>query len=157
MENFNTPIPDHPQTSTLELVCAEFGAKVGVSVRVLQDAYDPDRIVLDILKRIPRLPQTGVYKTWETWWDAVKDRWFPKWFLKRYPVKWKKLEAWAIFPEIKEEIPWERTGPVYYVTAGDYDKFDCVRRERAKPDDCRRCAYRQHYEYCGIHKIGDGY
>lgn len=25
----------------------------------------------------------------ENWWEAVKERWMPKWFLKRYPVKYK--------------------------------------------------------------------
>lgn len=27
----------------------------------------------------------------EDWWEAFKDRWFPEWLLKRYPVKYKRI------------------------------------------------------------------
>jgi hypothetical protein len=27
----------------------------------------------------------------ETWWDAVKERWAPNWFKKRWPIKYKKI------------------------------------------------------------------
>ena len=27
-----------------------------------------------------------------TWWDAFKDRWFPHWALRRWPVQWKHAD-----------------------------------------------------------------
>lgn len=38
-----------------------------------------------------------------TWWEAVKQRFAPKWFLKRWPVRlttW-TVDAWALFPELE--------------------------------------------------------
>jgi len=34
-----------------------------------------------------------VYKRWPaTWWDAIKDRWFPGWAKHRWPVKWEIVD-----------------------------------------------------------------
>jgi len=35
------------------------------------------------------------------WWEAVKERWFPEWLLKRYPVEYTKrvFDARLAFPE----------------------------------------------------------
>lgn len=40
-----------------------------------------------------------------TWWDAVKQRWFPAWLLRRYPVRMEsvRIEARALFPTV--ELP----------------------------------------------------
>ena len=38
-----------------------------------------------------------------TWWDAVKQRFAPVWFLKRWPAKlttW-TVDAWSLFPELE--------------------------------------------------------
>lgn len=29
----------------------------------------------------------------QTWWDHTKHRWFPRWWLKRWPVKWKRVHV----------------------------------------------------------------
>ena len=34
------------------------------------------------------------YAKWpKTWWDAFKDRWFPVWAKKRWPVEWSELRV----------------------------------------------------------------
>jgi hypothetical protein len=39
----------------------------------------------------------------EDWWQAFKERWFPKWYLKRNPVKYitKRIEAKALYPKLR--------------------------------------------------------
>jgi hypothetical protein len=33
-----------------------------------------------------------------TWWDAFKDRWFPAWAKRRWPVEWRRLKQ--VVPEL---------------------------------------------------------
>ena len=37
-----------------------------------------------------------------TWWDAVKDRWFPAWLKRRFPVEWKHADftVYRGYPDI---------------------------------------------------------
>jgi hypothetical protein len=35
-----------------------------------------------------------------TWWDAVKERFFPKTALKKFPVKYTRITAKALYPKI---------------------------------------------------------
>lgn len=46
------------------------------------------------------------------WWQAVKQRFFPKWLAKKYPIKYKyiRLEARALYPRVA--IPNEKHGIV---------------------------------------------
>jgi len=34
------------------------------------------------------------------WWQAFKERWFPKWLLKRYPVQYHEAHVRAFYPKI---------------------------------------------------------
>ena len=36
------------------------------------------------------------------WWEAVKQRWFPKWMLKRWPVQEevRRLTARELYPKV---------------------------------------------------------
>jgi hypothetical protein len=40
-----------------------------------------------------------------TWWDAVKDRWFPRWSLRWFPVEYRRVtvDKHTLFPSI--EVP----------------------------------------------------
>lgn len=52
-------------------------------------------------------PQTITYPA--TWWDAVKERWFPGWLVSRYPVAYKEHEITlkTLYPNFKISIPRE--------------------------------------------------
>jgi len=41
------------------------------------------------------------------WWQAFKERWAPKWALKKWPVQYKRVEldVKAIYPEFKQAMP----------------------------------------------------
>ena len=64
-----------------------------------------------------------------TWWDAVKDRWFPAWLLKRFPVDTITVQykPCYLYPEFV--LPPERFGravlhvpaPTVYDTRTDYE------------------------------------
>jgi hypothetical protein len=43
-----------------------------------------------------------IFETPLNWWEAVKERWFPSWLSKRYPVKYKRVycKATAIYPQL---------------------------------------------------------
>jgi hypothetical protein len=42
--------------------------------------------------------RTITYPT--TWWDAVKERWFPEWALKKWPVNRTCFQIDALYPEM---------------------------------------------------------
>lgn len=42
----------------------------------------PEAVIVDIEEQWP-----------QDWWEAVKDRWAPHWFLRRWPVKWKRISV----------------------------------------------------------------
>lgn len=44
------------------------------------------------------------------WWESFKDRWFPKWWLKKHPITKEtvKLEAKLLYTEFKPLIPKEK-------------------------------------------------
>lgn len=50
-----------------------------------------------------------------TWADAFRERWFPEWALKRWPVVWHRIRInkMTVFPEIK--LP-EKCGRFFVLT-----------------------------------------
>ena len=40
-----------------------------------------------------------------TWRDAFKDRWFPKFLKKRFPIEWDEFKLYNICPHINQEWP----------------------------------------------------
>lgn len=51
------------------------------------------------------------------WWEAVKERWAPKWFLKKHPVKYRKIDVMAFYPKLA--FPKERHFVEFYKYADD--------------------------------------
>lgn len=52
-------------------------------------------------------PQTIRYPA--TWWDAVKERWFPEWLVARYPVTYREYEINlnTLYPNFRISLPHE--------------------------------------------------
>jgi hypothetical protein len=57
-----------------------------------------------------------------TWWDAFKDRWFPKWALARWPVAWTvdRFEAFHDYPTLalydqSPELRIEHMAPINFM------------------------------------------
>lgn len=47
------------------------------------------------------------------WKEAFKERWAPKWFLKKYPVKYSYIEVKALYPQL--HLPPDQQRPVFHV------------------------------------------
>lgn len=61
-------------------------------------------LVLEVSRLIPGMPaEEYVFRAPADWWQAVKERWFPKGWLRRWPVKYREdtIETQVIFPNYK--------------------------------------------------------
>jgi len=47
---------------------------------------------------------TEVIKYPENWKEALKERWFPEWMKKKYPVRYKKFDVRVCFPDYLRKI-----------------------------------------------------
>lgn len=58
------------------------------------------------------------------WWQALKDRWFPWWLLRRYPVRRTsvRFDVKAVYPTLTFQLPNEPSSLVLLRTY-DKDKF----------------------------------
>ena len=50
-----------------------------------------------------------------TWWDAFKDRWFPKFLKKRFPVNWEEFKLYNICPHINHAWPENRNMHILWI------------------------------------------
>jgi hypothetical protein len=69
---------------------------------------DADEIEMRFRLRIMATEPERVEVTWPaTWWDAVKQRWFPRWALRRWPARMNYvcMERAGLYPE----IPWRKS------------------------------------------------
>lgn len=58
------------------------------------------------------------------WWEAFKERWFPKWLTKRYPVKYKThIISFDILYPNYEPGPGKTTTIYYQDSKVDYERF----------------------------------
>jgi hypothetical protein len=57
------------------------------------------------------------------WKEAFKERWFPKWLLEKYPVRYKRYDIKALYPQIK--LPIDGYRPVIHVhSVPDFSKYE---------------------------------
>ncbi|KKN24102.1 hypothetical protein LCGC14_0898220 [marine sediment metagenome] len=67
-----------------------------------------EELVVDVEMRVLGKTVEEVHCEWPTdWWQAVKQRFAPRWFLRRYPVGMtcEVLQAFALYPTIEPGIP----------------------------------------------------
>ena len=46
------------------------------------------------------------------WWQAFKDRWFPYWLKKKFPVKFNRIDRVRICPHIK--LDWDKYSQMHF-------------------------------------------
>lgn len=54
-----------------------------------------DQIALQVTRSFAAVGRqmVSVHRSWPaTWWDAFKERWFPGWWLRRWPAEYQKLD-----------------------------------------------------------------
>jgi len=71
------------------------GAAEDIIIKVKSFVYGVDEATRRVEIRYPA-----------DWWEAFKERWFPRWLLKRYPVKYHEetVEAREIYPTVGPAI-----------------------------------------------------
>lgn len=70
---------------------------------VLRDHMLPN-LVLSLQRFVAKIGLDEISHP-STWWDAFKERWFPEWAKKRWPVQYKTYEVAAFFPELHRHVP----------------------------------------------------
>jgi hypothetical protein len=101
---------------TVELKALEIGLQqmlsselLGTNVKIVQDIlYNGVRVAIrgfvwaeneSVRRQEVKYPRD--------WWQAFKERWFPKWLLEKYPVDYHivVLDVTAIYPDFKQAVP----------------------------------------------------
>lgn len=68
--------------------------------------YDIDAMAVRLKRYVMSERLADETVSWPaTWWDAVKERWFPDWLLRRYPVEYKHADftIYRGYPDIMPE------------------------------------------------------
>lgn len=62
-----------------------------------------------------------VYGIPKSWFQMLKQQLFPKWLLKRFPVKmdWHELNVKTLYPRLKSKLPLDLMGPYVQVMVRD--------------------------------------
>ena len=112
----------------------KFGIAQAVSKRMLENmpgadiytnilrAFDSDHLVLEIQAKIAGSPLCDVKEEWPVdWVQAFKERWFPQWLRKWFPVKYKTIHIRASELATKLCLP-KDYGPIPFmnISKGTY-------------------------------------
>jgi len=63
-------------------------------VEVCRDKYGSLRLMMTA--KVYGMPQERIviHKRWPAdWWQAVRERWFPRWWLRRHPVRYERVDV----------------------------------------------------------------
>ena len=53
-----------------------------------------ERLCLLLDAYILGMPKERLQRRWPAdWWQALRERWFPKWWLRRYPVRYEEIDV----------------------------------------------------------------
>ncbi len=59
-----------------------------------------DYVVVSLIRKVAAFRGAEVIRVPLTWWDAVKERFAPDWFLARWPVDYREIRADAMLPDV---------------------------------------------------------
>jgi hypothetical protein len=109
-------IPDEPSaalnqfTKTIQLKRERYALEHGLRIADIDATETIDRAANMLFLRIvndvycAKSSKSMSITVPDTWLDSFKLRWFPKWILSRFPVKYRAItetvEASALFPEL---------------------------------------------------------
>ena len=97
--------------------------RVGVSVRLSEDMFLSrptveawcdhlaESIEVQVRGRLAGEQQPEIMiKHPNTWWEAVKERFFPAWLKRRFPVQYRHhhINGAALYPDFKPALPEQR-------------------------------------------------
>ena len=102
-----------PNYSTIEFTWRQLGADARLPNRLIKDmTIDAEAMLCDEMAYrfrclLPAQPlKPAIFMHPRDWWEAFKERWFPKWALRRWPVV-QTVHEWSgedIYPEYRDQI-----------------------------------------------------
>lgn len=110
MDSFRTVVIEKIRIGMMQSVSAHLiDAAVDIDTLI---SYEADRVVFSVRGYLwgdePVIQKTVKYPS--DWRQAFKERWYPKWLLKKYPVKYTKIElvSQTLYPDYRPNLPNER-------------------------------------------------
>ena len=111
-------LPDKVSYQTLALEKLRMGLETHISEQLLNDAkVDIEKILYDMVSVRIRghiwAQHLGTHTiTWDTpadWWQAFKERWFPVWARRKWPIQRETrtytLDVKATYPALRLSVP----------------------------------------------------
>lgn len=78
-----------------------FSPEVLESIRLERyDDFITNGMVVELRGMVASWREQRWFKTPENWWEHLKERWFPAWALKRWPVVYRWYDAVVILPKV---------------------------------------------------------
>ena len=112
---FDVPISSPLDTRTITMRRIAFAAQQAFTKNLLHDVETRwiDDYVFDSISLMVRgkiwAEEAGVYeiKYPADWWQHFKLRWFNKWLLRRYPVRYKteRVDAYVVYERYQPAMP----------------------------------------------------
>jgi hypothetical protein len=105
----------------------EIRAQIEIDCRILAQIENTARITVvvnhangNLVRQIQQFiygkdhPDKHIIRFPSTWWDAVKERFAPSWFLDRYPVRFTTYKATLseLYPDLTPALPDREYPPV---------------------------------------------
>ncbi len=99
---------------TIKLTKLPVGINQRISRRLLEELYEPrlfaywehevEGMIVGIRAHVLAKEIGHERYRWPAdWWQALKDRWAPRWFLKRWPVEYHTIHmnVWHTYPKLR--------------------------------------------------------
>jgi hypothetical protein len=104
------PVTRELEGERFRLVIESVISRAGLNEGLFQWEYVESVMQEMVLRLVAEItatrPAFHVVEYPATWWEAFKARWFPRWALKRWPVKLTtvRVEARALLPDIPPQV-----------------------------------------------------
>jgi hypothetical protein len=106
----------------VSLELAEFRERFAICDLEYREWEEPThrRMLKELRYKLASTKQEPVIVRWpKTWWQHLKQRFFARWMLKRWPVEYaeKRIDLKLVYPHLKSPLPVESMGHSVTVVA----------------------------------------
>ena len=127
MLNLNEPInvEEMVLTKVRRFILQRLSKEFVLDVNVWQDQILEDIVIRVMEEQLAMKAGERIIKYPKDWREAFKDRWFPRWLKKRFPVEYKEYDAIVMFPTLLKDhpIPEAMRNVNYYYTFSEPGKI----------------------------------
>jgi len=100
--------------------------RVGLTATSSTYAYRVDHVMGELVHQLTALfasekQDPYVFSYPATWWQHFKQRFFPAWLLRKFPVRMaeKRLDVQTLYPYLKTSLPLKAMGPRVMIMVAD--------------------------------------